>query len=84
MTPKDLTKLVRFARKQGLKFLKCGEIEFEFSTPPQPKQRRTATGIGEPLANDFRAPTEDEMLMWSTETFDQMRAQREDAAKEKN
>lgn len=76
--------MVRFARRNGLKRLKCGEIEFEFSQPPQAKTRAAHRTPGEALGNDFKEPTEDEMLLWSTPSFDDVRSQREAASKERN
>jgi hypothetical protein len=82
---KFLTKSVRFARKNGLKSLKMNGIELEFFSPNRPPINPTIKGAhGLPLGTDERLPTDDEMLMYSTESFDHMRLQRESAAKEKN
>jgi hypothetical protein len=78
---KDLSKYVRFARKNGLKSLKVGEIEFEFSTPPEAKKRKAVSlNEGEPIAADLDNPTEDEMLLWSTDSYDYVREMRKKAA----
>jgi hypothetical protein len=78
----NLLKLVRFARKQGLKRLKCGEIEFEFSSPPELKARRQPS-VGDPLSSDIEEPGPDEMLYWSSPHFDLLKADRA-KAKEPN
>lgn len=84
MTHKELTKLVRFARKQGLKFLKCGEVEFEFSNPSQVRVRAQKGTAGEPLKSDEKMPTDDEMLFRSSPYYDELLNQRENSAKEQN
>lgn len=84
MQPKDIAKLVRFARKNGLKRLKCGDIEFEFTQGPMQEARIPRNAPGEPITTDERPPSEDEFLLWSTPHFDQLRAEREKGSKERN
>ena len=82
---KDLLKLVRFAQKHGLKRVKSGDLEIEFSGPVTPKQStRKPVQPGDPLASDMQMPGDDAMLYWSTETYDLMQAQRKEALKENN
>lgn len=84
MLQKDIAKLVRFARKQGLKRLKCGDIEFEFTQGPVQAAKAGKITAGEPLTTDERPPSEDEFLLWSTPHFDQLRAERDKGSKERN
>ena len=70
-----IRKLINFARKQGLKSLKAGDIEFEFSGSPEPKRRKPLV-MGEPLSSDIEMPGDDEMLYASTPYFDHLLAER--------
>lgn len=82
---KEFTKYIKFARKHGLKRLKIGEIDFEFSHPQAatiPGKKDTIGGA--PLNDSERMPTEDEMLLWSTSAYDDVRADRTASAKENN
>ncbi len=82
---KDLLKLVRFAQKHGLKRVKDGDLEIEFAGPVTPKEtKRKNQEQGVPLGSDMQMPGDDAMLYWSTETYDHLNAQRNEAAKEKN
>lgn len=78
---KFAAKAVKFARKHGLKGLKLDGIEFEFFSPTQSSKPMPFTINGEPIPDDEKMPTDDEMLHWSTPAFDLIRAQRK-AAKE--
>lgn len=80
---RELAKLIRFARKNGLKSLKFNGIEFELSATYTPPARKSKT-LGDPITTTERPPTDDEFLFWSTESFDAMRADRENGFKEKN
>lgn len=60
-----LAELLELAKKNNLKKLKVGEIEFEFD---EPAEKETTQSIGgEALDLDkVPNPTEDEMLFWSS------------------
>lgn len=79
----NLEKLIELARANGLKRLKHGTTEFEFSTPLPATS--DASPLGVPLSSlepEERPPSDDEMLYASTPYFDELRAEREKASRE--
>lgn len=65
-TLNELEKLVKFAKKHGLKTLDVGAYSFEFSDKPMPKRTRTPK---EDKPIEAQAPefSEDDVLNWSAE-----------------
>ena len=79
---KDLLDLLKKAKKLGIKKLTItdnGEKTFEFFDRPFDKYKPTKADILGELPD--RMPTDDEMLMYSTDEFDRMREEREKAFK---
>ena len=79
---KGLIDLLKKAKKLGIKKLtitETGEKTFEFFDRPFEKFKPSKADItGE---EPFRMPTDDEMLMYSTDEFDRMRDERKEATK---
>lgn len=77
MDIKNLRALIQLAKEEGLKTLSFNGIKFELSA--QPKSVTSQAGQLEALTSDIREPTEDEMLLWSTDYYDELRTQRKEA-----
>ena len=79
---KGLIDLLKKAKKLGIKKITIGdngEKSFEFFDRPFDKLKPIRAEImGEETP---RMPTDDEMLMYSTDEFDRMREERKEAAK---
>jgi hypothetical protein len=74
---KRITDLVTLARRLGIKHLRAGEVEFELA--PMSQIPKTIDNPKDPKQTETeREPTEDEMLLYSTASYDQMRADRAD------
>lgn len=73
----EIQELVDFARTNGLKKLMVdlNTAEFEFWDRPTPAPAE-ATQDAVPLKGD-EMPSDEEMLMWSTDTYDQMQIDQE-------
>lgn len=75
----DLEKLIKLARKLGLKNLKFDGVEFEFKSPAKKTNAMTPPSGGT-LASlseeTMEMPKEDEMLFYSTEHFDKLKTER--------
>ena len=68
MVAKILKELVRFAKKNNLKHVKCGDIEFTFDEK-QPKTVKEKEQELEPvkikdMVGDM--PNDDDLMLWST------------------
>ena len=81
MTVKEIQKLVKWCKKQGINHLKT--VDFEFSLQEKPvksvKPKKNSDKI-EGLVNDPSAamPSDSEMLYYSTDSFDAIRNSRKD------
>lgn len=79
MNTKELQKIVKFCRKNGIKRLKTAEIEIEISQDftPQPRATRSDQPIIQIAREEAeRMPSDDEMLMWASPAYDDIREQR--------
>lgn len=79
---KGLIDLLKKAKKLGIKKLTIsdnGEKTFEFFDRPFDKFKPSKADILGEMPE--RMPTDDEMLMYSTDEFDRMRDERKEAAK---
>lgn len=79
---KGLIDLLKKAKKLGIKKLTIsenGEKTFEFFDRPFDKFKPSKADILGEIPD--RMPTDDEMLMYSTDEFDRMREERKEAAK---
>lgn len=63
---KELKKLVKYLRKEGITEFKNGDIEFKLA-PEQPKTTKKSTKIdvSEQINIDTDEPSPEEMLFWS-------------------
>lgn len=68
-----IERLIEFAKKHRLKMLVFGDIEIEFFSPDNSQAPAPATAL-ESVSE--REPSEDEMLFYSTSTFDHLREDR--------
>ena len=79
---KGLIDLLKKAKKLGIKKLtisNTGEQTFEFFDRPFEKFKPSKTDLLGEMPD--RMPTDDEMLMYSTDEFDRMRDERKEATK---
>jgi len=79
---KGLIDLLKKAKKLGIKKITIsdnGEKSFEFFDRPFEKLKPSKADFYG--AEETRMPSEDEMLMYSTDEFDRMREERKEAAK---
>lgn len=66
VTDKELDKWIKFARKRGLKSLKCAHFEFELSDRPAPVRAPRGKSVSEPTERGNATPTDEEFLYWSS------------------
>jgi len=66
MTPKDLEKVLKLAKKHGLKSLKMDGLEVEFGPPAPVQLKMTDDQIKKMAGSVPEMPTADDLLMWST------------------
>lgn len=76
----EIKDLIKIAKDEGLKSLEIHGIKFEFWDRPAPAPAET-TQDSIPLKGD-EMPSDEEMLMWSTDTYDQMQENLEDKTPE--
>ena len=56
MELKDAKKLISYARKQGIKVIKCGDLEIMFSDQPAPIRGRKPRLVGASEEKSIPAP----------------------------
>lgn len=87
---KNLQKLIRLAKKNGLSSLKTPEFELQFFPYEQAERKtkekppRVVIKTDSTIDPSAVMPSEDEMLMWATDSFDEMRAERSASETEHN
>lgn len=66
---KELKKLVKYLRKEGITEYKDGELQFKLGEPPQKTHKATTkptqTDVSSQVNIDTDYPTEEEMLFYS-------------------
>lgn len=83
---KLLEKLTAYAKKNGIREIKFGEVEIKFDTNPQPipqskkPSAKPVKGDTIDISADLEEmPSDDEMLFRSTSYYDELKAQRKQA-----
>jgi hypothetical protein len=78
MTIKDAKELITYAKLNGIKRIKVAGLEVEFHEEKGVVYPSSALEMGIP-ADGEAMPTEDEMLLWSSPAYDEIKAQRKQA-----
>jgi len=71
MTFTEAKEIVAFAKANGIKKFKLGELEFEL----EPQKVVGEATISDGISQEYK-PTEDEMLLYSTPFYDELVEQR--------
>lgn len=86
MEPKELEKIIKIAKKHGAKSLEVNGVKLEFASSPalgnpaEVKLPATGSAAGDPISlfsDSEPAPSDSEMLMWSSPYFNVMQADKE-------
>jgi len=84
MTFKEIQKAIKWAKKQGLSYLKTADFEFSSvskavnSTKSGAKSKKDEKIEGLTHDESAKMPNDSEMLLYSTEYFDHLRNSRKD------
>jgi len=82
MDNKKLLETLTALKKLGVKTATVEGVTVEFFPKFTRKAKPKAVDYSAVSESDERMPTDDEMLMWSTDEFDKLRAERKDALKD--
>lgn len=84
MTFKEIQKLIKFAKKQGLSELNIDGLMFKFAESPEKQGSLQNSTVTELPPEDSQAimPSDSDLLFWSTDAFDQITESRKKPAHE--